>query len=120
MPTAQEIAKRLGISEEEALQVIADDMAIDKGEKLFELTQEQKQTEKKMRSAGIRRKPVVPPSSPPPRKEDPDKRRIIASLANFLNEVDWGEPCEVTNPERQIEFDFHGRRFRLVLSAPRK
>ena len=115
-----EIATLLGISPEEAEQVMADDKAIDRGEKLFELTQEQKQAEKKMRSAGVRRKPVVPPSGPPPRKEDTDKRRIIASLADFLNEVDWGKPCEVTNPERQIEFDFHGRRFRLVLSAPRK
>ena len=99
---------------------MADDKAIDRGETLFELTQEQKQAEKKMRSAGVRRKPVVPPSGPPPRKEDTDKRRIITSLADFLSEMDWGEPCEVTNPERQIEFDFHGRRFRLVLSAPRK
>lgn len=115
-----EIATLLGISPEEAEQVMADDKAIDRGEKLFELTQEQKQAEKKMRLAGVRRKPVVPPSGPPPRKEDADKRRIIASLADFLNEVDWGEPCEVSNPERQIEFDFHGRRFRLVLSAPRK
>ena len=119
MPTAQEIAKRLGISEEDALQVIADDMAIDKGEKLFELTQEQKQAEKKMRSVGVR-KPTVYRHDTRPRKEDTEKRRLIQSLTDFINELDCGEPAVVTNPERQIDFDFHGRKMRLVLSAPRK
>ena len=97
---------------------MADDKAIDRGEKLFELTQEQKQAEKKMRSVGVR-KTTVYRHDTRPRKEDADKRRIITSLADFLNEMDWGEPAVVTNPERQIEFDFHGRKMRLVLSVPR-
>jgi hypothetical protein len=98
---------------------MADDKAIDRGEKLFELTQEQKQAEKKMRSTGVRRKPVVPPSGPPPRKEDADKRFLIDGLGDWL----YFHECEnltATNPERQLDFEFHGRRFRLVLSAPRK
>ena len=37
----------LGITEEEAIQLIEDDRRIDKGEKLFELTPEQKQAAKK-------------------------------------------------------------------------
>ena len=44
----EKLMKNLGISEEEALQVLADDKAIDKGEKLFELSEEQKKVAKKM------------------------------------------------------------------------
>lgn len=116
----QTLMKNLDITREQALQVMADDKAIDRGEKLFEMTQEQKQVEKKMRSAGTRRKPVIPPSGPPPRKEDADKRRLISSLADFINEIDCGEPCVITNPERQIDFEYHGRKMRITLSAPRK
>ena len=39
--------KILGISREEAIQLIEDDRRIDKGEKLFELTPEQKQAAKR-------------------------------------------------------------------------
>ena len=47
----------LGISEQEALDVIGCDKKIDKGEKLFELDENQKKTEKKMRQAD--RKPTA-------------------------------------------------------------
>ena len=43
--------KVLGITREEAIQLIEDDRKIDKGEKLFELTPEQKQASKKARQA---------------------------------------------------------------------
>ena len=43
--------KILGITREEAIQLIEDDRRIDKGEKLFELTAEQKQASKKARQA---------------------------------------------------------------------
>ena len=36
----------MGLTDEEAKEVISADKAIDKGEKLFELTEEQKQVEK--------------------------------------------------------------------------
>ena len=98
---------------------MADDKAIDRGEKLFELTQEQKQVEKRMRLAGVRRKPVVPPSGPPPRKEDFDKRFLIDGLGDWLHFHEC-ENVTATNLERQIDFEFRGRKMRLVLSAPRK
>lgn len=112
-----EIATLLGISPEEAEQVMADDKAIDKGEKLFELTPEQKQAEKKMRSTGTR-KPFVPDLKPRERKADQEKHEIVEYLAAALKMLD----CEitVTNPERQIDFEFKGRKMRVVLSAPRK
>ena len=42
--------KVLGITREEAIELIEDDRRIDKGEKLFELTAEQKQAEKKSKT----------------------------------------------------------------------
>ncbi len=46
----EKLMRLLNISEEEALQVIADDKAIDKGEKLFEQTKEQKAKSEAKRS----------------------------------------------------------------------
>ena len=43
--------KSLGFTDEEIKDVIECDKRIDRGEKLFELTEEQKKTEKKMRQA---------------------------------------------------------------------
>lgn len=96
---------------------MADDKAIDRGEKLFELTQEQKQAEKKMRSTGTR-KPFVPDLKPRERKADQEKQEIVEYLAAALKMLD----CEIsiTNPERQIDFKHKGRTLRLVLSAPHK
>lgn len=51
------LMQTLGISAEEAKQLMEDDAKIDKGEKLFELSADQKKVEKKMRQAD--RKPTV-------------------------------------------------------------
>ena len=103
----------LGMSEEEALEVIADDREIDKGAKLFELDPESEKASKKARRAD--RKPNSTPTKRE-RKEDTDKRVLIAEIVKALAECD---KVEITNPERQIDFEFSGRKFRIVLSAPR-
>ena len=92
----------LGCSEEEAYEVIEADRKIDKGEKLFELDQ----APRKANTTQTKRE----------RKEDTDKRFLIAEIAKALAECD---KMEITNPERQIDFEFSGRKFRIVLSAPR-
>ena len=106
----------LGCDEETAKQVIADDERIDKGEKLFEQTAEQKAESKKYRQGD--RKPTVYKLDKRERKADADKRQLISLLAATVQEVADGEPS-VTNVERQIDFEFRGRKFRVVLSAPR-
>ncbi len=118
MDRVKEIATLLDISIEEAKQVMADDKAIDKGEKLFELTENQKKAEKQMRSMGIRKRPVIPPSGPPPRKPNQEKRELIEILATALGEC--GQALNISNPERQIDFEYKGAKYRVVLSAPRK
>ena len=46
--------RKMGLTDEEAKEVISADKAIDKGEKLFELTEEQKQVEKKYKNTHTR------------------------------------------------------------------
>lgn len=113
-----EMMKLLDISRDEAIEIIKDDEAIDKGEKLFELTPEQKKVEKKMKNAGIKTVDAYGKTHTRTRKEDNDKRQLIeilrTALKGTVNELD------VTNIERQLDFTFNGRKFRIVLSAPRK
>lgn len=107
------LMKSLGLTREEALQIIADDAKIDKGEKLFELTPEQEKASKKARGTGTR----VYTFTERKRKEDVDKRKFINALSEcVLAETD---KMTITNPERQIDFIYNDRNFRIVLSAPR-
>lgn len=105
----------LGCTEEEAYEVIEADRKIDKGEKLFELDPELEKGAKKARQAP--RKANATPTKRE-RKEDTDKRILIQFLTNALTNGDITK-YEITNPERQIDFEFSGRKFRIVLSAPR-
>lgn len=111
--------ERLGLTAAEIEQTILDDRAINQGEKLFELTAEQKQASKAARATGTRKSAGKKPT----RKADEDKRELIAMVFDLFREtcID-DEPIteiNVTNPERQIDFNFHNRKFRIVLSAPR-
>ena len=108
--------KNLGCDYETAKQVVLDDERIDKGEKLFEQTAEQKANSKKYRQGD--RKPTVYKLDTRERKADADKRQLIALLCASVGEIADNEPA-VTNIERQIDFEFKGRKFRVVLSAPR-
>lgn len=115
----EKLMKALGISEEEALQVIEDDKAIDKGEKLFELTAEQKKASKSVRQGD--RKPTVYKFDTSKRKrpENVGKRNLIDAIQNALIEV-GAESMEVTNAERELNFVVNGTKYKVVLSCPRK
>ena len=108
----------LGISREDAIQLIEDDKRIDKGEKLFELTAEQKQASKKARQAD--RKPTVYKFDTSKRKRpaNEQKRLLIETLKNALAEI--GAEVEITNIEREMTLMFEGTKYKVVLSAPRK
>ena len=105
------LMKTLNLTREEALQMIADDEAIDHGADLFPLTAEQEKASKKARGTGTRAYTFTKRE----RKPDEDKRFLIQTFASLLAD----EETVVTNPERQIDFNYNGRHFRLVLSAPR-
>lgn len=112
-----QLMKSLEISREEAIQVIKDDEAIDKGAKLFELTAEQKQVEKKARQAD--RNPTVYQFQKKERKANDNKRFLIEALQQGIVENCGSIPMETTNIEREFIFHFNGTKYKVVLSAPR-
>lgn len=118
------IMELLECTEEQAKQVIADDKAIDKGEKLFELTAEQKAVAKKYKNTPNHKTTGTYSLTKRERKADNDKQELINLLYNALIENDNPKftelpKVEITNKERQIDFEYGGRKFRIVLSAPR-
>ena len=80
-----DLMKSLGCTREEAVQVIAEDEAIDKGEKLYELTAEQKKVAKSMTATGTRKSSGTVKRE---RKPDEEKQEIIAKIADFLSKID--------------------------------
>lgn len=113
--------RKMGLTDEEAKEVISADKAIDKGEKLFELTEEQKQAEKKYKNTHTRTvKTAYGQTQTKERKTDTDKRMLIDALAEKLENYADGGKVNITNAEREIELVFHDRKFKIVLSAPRK
>lgn len=113
--------KNLGLTDEEIIKVIEDDEKIDKGEKLFELTEEQKQAEKKYKNTHTRTvKTAYGQTQTKERKIDADKRMLIDALVEKLENYADSGTVDITNAEREIELVFHNRKFKIVLSAPRK
>lgn len=119
MEKVQELMELLQCTEEQALDIIQKDKEIDKmtvRECESDLTAEQKASAKKARQGD--RKPTVYKFDKRERKVDTDKARLVELLASAVGMVTESEPT-VTNAERQIDFEFNGRKFRVVLSAPR-
>ena len=109
----EKLMKTLDITREEALQLIEDDKAIDRGAKMFDLDPELEKASKRARQAP---RTSTPTPTKRTKKEDTDKGYLISEIVKALAECD---KVEITNPERQIDFEFSGRKFRIVLSAPR-
>lgn len=106
--------KNLGISREEAVQLIADDDA----DVSVELTAEQAKVAKEMAQAD-RKKETTPRKRE--RKPDADKRFLIEIITDAIL-CDSGEDGIMVDSdlEREINFTFHGVHYRLTLSKPRK
>ena len=110
---------KMGLTEAEAKEVCEADDRIDKGEKLFELSAEGKEAEKKYKNCGVRT--VKSPYGQKVQKEkkvDTDKRFLIDILIDTI-EQNCGK-VEVINAEREFEFKYNDRKFKITLSAPRK
>lgn len=110
----------LQISREEAEQLVADDEAIDKGAKLFELSAEQEKASKKARAIGTKTTTKTTPTKKPrEKKADNDKAMLMETLQNALSELAEVSNIDVTNAEREMIFFCNDRKFKIVLSAPR-
>lgn len=113
----EKIMNDLRCTRAEAIDVIECDLKIDKGEKLFELTNEQKKVEKVMRSTGTRKVDAYGKSTERKKKIDDDKIHLMGLIKKSL--VGCND-LKITNPQSTIELVYNGRKFKIVLSAPRK
>lgn len=119
----EKLMRVLGVSEEEALDIIRHDKAIDQGKRTeHDLTAEQEKIAKKFTNAGGKRKPMKLENKPRQRKENATKSGIIAEIAQFLmeNSEFSTENVEITNKERQIAFKVGEDAFELTLVQKRK
>lgn len=108
------------VTREEALEMIDCDERIDKGEKLFELTPEQKKNVRKVTQVGT--KTVKTQKTAPKRKKNDTKATIISELSDFLsqNEQIVAKNVEIVNEERQISFKIGELSYSLTLTQHRK
>lgn len=114
--------KVLDIPEAEAIQLVIDDKAVDKGEKLFELSAEQKKVAKKYAGTGTKKRTVYKFDTAKKKKENPVKQKIIAEIERFLNENSEisAENVQIINAERQIFFQIGSNDYELTLVQKRK
>ena len=113
--------KVLDIPEAEAIQLVMDDKAVDKGEKLFELSAEQKKVAKKYAGTGTKKRTVYKFDTAKRKKENPVKQKIITEIERFLNENSeiCAEMVQITNAERQIAFCISNVKYELTLVQKR-
>lgn len=113
----RDLMKKLDLTREEAIRLINDD----ENDITTELTPEQAKVEKEMRQAD-RKKETTPRKRE--RKPDNDKRLLVSVLHGFLHDFLFASQdhlhCEMTNPEREIIFDFKGEKYQLTLVRKRK
>ena len=114
--------KVLDIPEAEAIQLVMDDKAVDKGEKLFELSAEQKKVAKKYAGTGTKKRTVYKFDTAKKKKENPVKQKIITEIERFLNENSefCAENVQIINVERQIFFQIGSNDYELTLVQKRK
>ena len=114
----ERIMRGLKCSREEAEQILADDKAIDRGERMsFDLDKETEKQAKKWANTGTRQ--TTSEKTERKRKENPTKASIIAEIARFLTEKGY-EMVEITNKERQIALKVGENAFELTLVQKRQ
>ena len=115
MATVQKLMQVLGVSEEDAREILATDKAIEQGADPFPLTDAEEKASKEARRAEQNK--ATRKQTTKPKKVDTDKAEIISVLDDAL--CDLVDNVEVINPEREILFYFNERKFKITLSAPR-
>lgn len=119
----ERIMRILGVSAEEANEIMATDKEIDRGKKTFDfdLTPEQQKAAKQYTKTGTRTVYNFDTKNRT-RKENATKGGLIAEFAKFLLEGSEYKPTAVniTNKERQIAFTIGNDDFELTLVQKRK
>ncbi len=110
----EKFMKSLGISREEAIQLIEDDKAIDRGAKMFDLDPELEKGAKKARQA--ERKATTPVKRE--KKAKPEKAEICCAMMDGLKALGV-EEFNINNPEREFVFIHNGTKYKVTLACPR-
>ena len=111
----EKFMKTLDITREEAIQLIEDDKAIDRGAKMFDLDPELEKSAKKARQADRKA------SSTPVKREKkakPEKAEICSAMMDGLKSLGVDE-FTVNNPEREFVFIHNGTKYKVTLACPR-
>ena len=107
--------QNLGMTDDEIDDVIECDKRIDKGEKLFELAETEKENSRKARQVARMPKPQANRE----KKIDVEKRFLIQCMGEIAENLADSGTIEVINPEKEIVFVYKDRKFKIVLSCPR-
>lgn len=112
----ENLMTKLDLTEEEALELMEADKRIEKGEKLFSLSKEQEQASKKARqvSKGV----DEAARKPREKKIDNVKKDLISEMVNAVRQI--GGNVEITNEEREFLFTYNDKKYKVVMSCPRK
>lgn len=111
------LMKNLNVSRAEALAIIEDDKAIDRGEKLFEQTAEQKKATKKYSNVGI--KTTKKSDSEKVKKVDENKNNVINLFVECVNN-NGGENVTIEKAGSEFTFVINEQKYRLKLTKARK
>ena len=127
--------KKLGYSDAEIQQMLADDKAVDRGQTMeWDLSPEEHKKAMKYANSDEKKKKTADSgekkgkttynldATGKKKKENPTKANIIALLATILTENGdfCAENVEITNKERQIAFTVGENAFELTLVQKRK
>ena len=107
--------KNLGITKEEAIEMLAMDKEIDRGAKLFDLDPELEKGAKKARQA--ERKVSTTPTKRE-KKVKPEKAEICCAMMDGLKALGV-EDFTINNPEREFVFTHNGTKYKVTLACPR-
>lgn len=106
----------LGMTKEEAEKALADDIAIDKGQRLeWEPSLEEEKAMRKATKLIVPREKKVKGTRT--KKVDEDKKNIISLIASTITEN--YENANIVNNECQIDFEFNGQSFSVKLTKHR-
>lgn len=111
------LMKNLDISREEALEVIQADKEIDKGKDLFKLDAKQEKASREARQVS-KGHHETKERKPREKKVDDVKKDFIAEMVNAVEKM--GGSVEIVNEEREFLFTYNGKKYKTVLSCPRK
>ena len=126
-PTSKQLAafRKLGYSEEQIAEMLEDDAAVDRGEKMeWDLSAEEHKKAMKNANADEHKKPAVSKFEQKTAKKNTPKIEIMEKIFEFLSEncdLDFENLQIVEMPtQKKVEITYKGENFTLALTNHRK